>query len=117
MPLSPTHPLVDGRTTNSSLVRAYRGDRPERTPVWFMRQAGRSLPEYRELRAGGDMLLSERCSSRRAAAFFASAGMPSARAVFAKIITEAAKMKRPCEIRTSCDGFFHDHDIGRNRIG
>ena len=54
--LKPEHPLVDGRTADSPLVRAYRGERPERTPVWFMRQAGRSLPEYRELRAGGDML-------------------------------------------------------------
>ncbi|WP_231735066.1 uroporphyrinogen decarboxylase [Microbacterium hominis] len=38
------------------MVRALRGERPETTPVWFMRQAGRSLPEYRALRATGTML-------------------------------------------------------------
>ena len=32
------------------LLRAYRGERTERAPVWFMRQAGRSLPEYRAIR-------------------------------------------------------------------
>lgn len=32
------------------LLRALSGETLERPPIWFMRQAGRSLPEYRELR-------------------------------------------------------------------
>lgn len=56
MTLSPTHPLMDGRTATAPLITAYRGGTPSRRPVWFMRQAGRSLPEYRELRAGTTML-------------------------------------------------------------
>nr|WP_189181476.1 uroporphyrinogen decarboxylase [Microbispora rosea] len=41
---------------DSVFIRACRREPVPYTPVWFMRQAGRSLPEYRKVRAGVEML-------------------------------------------------------------
>ncbi|WP_026257197.1 uroporphyrinogen decarboxylase [Actinopolymorpha alba] len=44
------------RPQDSAFLRACRGEPVPHTPVWFMRQAGRSLPEYHKVRQGIPML-------------------------------------------------------------
>lgn len=52
MPSPTRHPGL----ADSALLKAARGEPVPHTPVWFMRQAGRSLPEYLKIREGVGML-------------------------------------------------------------
>lgn len=51
-------PWPDGGTDAGSapFLAACRGEPVKHTPVWFMRQAGRALPEYRAVRGTGNIL-------------------------------------------------------------
>jgi uroporphyrinogen decarboxylase len=46
----------DHERVKARFLDACKGAAVDAVPVWFMRQAGRSMPEYRELRVGHDIL-------------------------------------------------------------
>ncbi|WP_166136768.1 uroporphyrinogen decarboxylase [Nocardioides ochotonae] len=49
-------PAAAPQLADSAFLKAARGEEVPHTPVWFMRQAGRSLPEYLRVREGVGML-------------------------------------------------------------
>jgi uroporphyrinogen decarboxylase len=54
--MNTARPTTSTSLSTSPFVTACRGGDVPVTPVWFMRQAGRSLPEYRALREGVPMM-------------------------------------------------------------
>src|SRR5579864_310804 len=48
--------ILTSEIIDTRLLRALRLEPVDRTPIWFMRQAGRALPEYRAIRERYDLL-------------------------------------------------------------
>jgi uroporphyrinogen decarboxylase len=51
-----TKEIRKGEIMNDTFLRVCRGEKVDYTPVWLMRQAGRYMPEYQEVRSRVDFL-------------------------------------------------------------
>src|SRR5260370_7213842 len=82
---------------NSLFVRACKSQPVERTPVWFMRQAGRYMPEYRAVRTQHSLL--EICKKPELAAEVTITAAESlgvdAAIIFADLLLPLEVMGRP----------------------
>jgi uroporphyrinogen decarboxylase len=117
--------VSDGTPTGAGddrFLRACRRQPVDRTPVWFMRQAGRYLPEYRALREGRDIL--EMCRRPELAAevtMLPLARMPlDAAILFSDIMVPVAEMGIAVEIRSGvgpviAEPIRSDRDVKRLR--
>ena len=132
---TPERPAADERLRDSAFLRAARGEPVPHTPVWYMRQAGRSLPEYLRVRQGVGML--ESCMDpdlvveitmqpvRRygvdAAIFFSDIVLPLKRQAFKRAITNlvsnAVRYGDQIVIRAATEGSWLRVEVDDNGPG
>ena len=97
---------------NDLMLRAARGEAVERPPVWIMRQAGRYLPEYHEVKAGRDFF--ETCRDAEIASEITIqpvrryAGLLDAAIIFSDILVIPQAMGMKVEIKEKTGPYFPD---------
>ncbi|KAF5095783.1 hypothetical protein DV451_004537 [Geotrichum candidum] len=97
---------------NDLMLRAARGEAVERPPVWIMRQAGRYLPEYHEVKAGRDFF--ETCRDAEIASEITIqpvrryTGLLDAAIIFSDILVIPQAMGMKVEIKEKTGPYFPD---------
>lgn len=97
---------------NDLILRAARGEKVERPPVWIMRQAGRYLPEYHKVKAGRDFF--ETCRDAEVASEITIQpvdhfdGYIDAAIIFSDILVIPQAMGMKVEIKEHTGPFFPD---------
>ncbi|KAJ9072718.1 Uroporphyrinogen decarboxylase in heme biosynthesis [Entomophthora muscae] len=98
---------------NDLILRTARGEITERVPVWIMRQAGRYLPEFREVRAKHDF--NTVCRTPELACQVTLQpidrydGVLDAAIIFSDILVVCEAMGLPFEIKAGYGIHFEDH--------
>jgi len=109
--------LLRSNAVNDLFLRACRREPVERTPVWFMRQAGRYMPEYRKLREGRTLL--EICAAPELAAEVTRQPLRlgvDAAILFADILLPLAPMGASFEFAKGEGPVIHEPIASRGQI-